>query len=64
MLVPVAVQFEAKILAAWLQRSWVQIPLQAWMFLPCLYMLCCPKKRPCDDLITQPRSPAMYVCQN
>jgi hypothetical protein len=28
--------------AAWLLRSRVRIPLGAWMFVSCVYMLCCP----------------------
>jgi hypothetical protein len=28
--------------AAWLLGSRVQIPLRAWMFVCCVYMLCCP----------------------
>ena len=59
--VPVAVPAEAKIIAAWLLRLRIRIPLRAWMFVPCLYMLCCPKQRPCDELITHPRSPATRV---
>jgi len=59
----VAVQSEAKILATWLLRLWVWIPLRAWVFRSCLYMLFCPKKRPCDDLIPHPRCPAIFVCQ-
>jgi hypothetical protein len=26
--------------AAWLLGSWVRIPLKAWMFDPCVYILC------------------------
>jgi hypothetical protein len=28
--------------AAWLLRSRVRIPLSIWMFVSCVYMLCCP----------------------
>jgi hypothetical protein len=28
--------------AAWLKGSWVRIPLRPWMFVSCVYMLCCP----------------------
>jgi hypothetical protein len=28
--------------AAWLLGSQVRIPLEAWMFVSCVYMLCCP----------------------
>jgi hypothetical protein len=28
--------------AAWLLGSRVRIPLRAWMFVSCVYMLCCP----------------------
>jgi hypothetical protein len=28
--------------AAWLLESRVRIPLGAWMFASCVYMLCCP----------------------
>jgi hypothetical protein len=28
--------------ASWLLGSWVRIPLVAWMFVCCVYMLCCP----------------------
>jgi len=59
--IPMAVQSEVKVLATWLLRLWVQITFQAWMFVPCLYMLCCFTERPCNDLITYPRSPAMCV---
>ena len=61
MRVPVAVRSEAKVLAACLLRSRVGIPLRTWMFVPCLYMFCCPRHRPCDELITYPRSPVMCV---
>jgi Flp pilus assembly protein TadB len=37
--VTVAVRSEAWVLAAWLLRSWVRIPLWAWMFV--LVLLCC-----------------------
>jgi len=30
------------VLTAWLLRSRVRISLRAWVFVPCLYMLCCP----------------------
>jgi hypothetical protein len=40
--VTVAVRSEAWVLAGWLLGSWVQIPLKAWMFVPCLSVLCCP----------------------
>jgi hypothetical protein len=61
MLVPVAVRSEAKVLAACLLRSRVGIPLRTWMFAACRYMFCCPRHRPCDELITYPRSPVMCV---
>lgn len=63
MRVPVAVRSEAKVLAACLLRSRVGIPLRTWMFVPCLYMFCCPRHRPCDELITYPRSPVMCVSE-
>jgi hypothetical protein len=62
MAVLVAVPSEA-VLAAWLLRSRVRIPLRACMFVPCLCMLCCPKQRPCAELITHPKSPAMRVSE-
>jgi hypothetical protein len=37
-----AVRSEAWVLAGWLLRSWVRIPLKAWMFVPSLSVLCCP----------------------
>jgi hypothetical protein len=40
--VTVAVRSEAWVLASWLLESWVRIPLKAWMFVPCLSVLCCP----------------------
>jgi hypothetical protein len=40
--VTVAVRSEAWVLAGWLLGSWVRIPLKAWMFVPCLSVLCCP----------------------
>jgi hypothetical protein len=40
--VTVAVRSEAWVLACWLRGSWVRIPLKAWMFVPCLSVLCCP----------------------
>jgi hypothetical protein len=42
MRVPEAVRSEAKVLAACLLRSRVGIPLRTWMFVPCLYLFCCP----------------------
>jgi hypothetical protein len=46
--------------------SWVRIPHKAWIFCMCmcLFCLCCPvfRQRPCDELITPPRSPT--VCKN
>jgi len=33
-----------------------------WCF-SLVFVLCCPKKRPCNNLIPLPRSPAIYVCQ-
>jgi hypothetical protein len=33
---------EAWVMAGWLLGSWVRIPLKAWMFVPCLSVLCCP----------------------
>jgi hypothetical protein len=38
----VAVRSEAWVLAGWLLGSWVRIPLKAWMFVPCISVLCCP----------------------
>jgi hypothetical protein len=38
--VTVAVRSEAWVLAGWLLGSWVRIPLKAWMFVPCLSVLC------------------------
>jgi len=61
--VHMVVQSEVKFLATWLLRSWVQIPFQAWMFVPCLYMFYCFMQRPCNNLITYPRSPAMCVSE-
>jgi hypothetical protein len=49
--------------AGWLLGSWVRIPLKAWMFVRvflCCVVLC--RYRPCDGLITRPRSPA--ICLN
>jgi hypothetical protein len=40
--------------AAWLLRSRVRIPLGAWMFVSCIYMLYCPVVL-CDGLITRPK---------
>jgi hypothetical protein len=40
--VTVAVRSEVWVLAGWLLGSWVQIPLKAWLFVPCLSVLCCP----------------------
>jgi hypothetical protein len=42
LLVTVAVRSEAWVLAGCLLGSWVRIPLRAWMFIPCLSVLCCP----------------------
>jgi hypothetical protein len=46
------------------QRSWVRILLKAWISV-CAFILClcCPvyRKRPCDWLITRPRSPTVCV---
>jgi hypothetical protein len=61
--VTVAVRSEAWVLAGWLLGSWVRIPLKAWMFVRvflCCVVLC--RWRPCDGLITRPRSPT--ICQN
>jgi hypothetical protein len=45
--------------------SWVRIPLKVWMsvytFILCLCCRVC-RYRPCDGLITRPRSPT--VCEN
>jgi hypothetical protein len=44
-------------------RSWVRIPLNAWMSV-CVYsVLCCPvcRWRPCNGLIARPRSPTVCV---
>jgi hypothetical protein len=45
---------------------WVRIPHKAWIFgvCMCLFCLCCPvfRQRPCDELITRPRSPTL--CKN
>jgi hypothetical protein len=40
--VTVAVRSEAWVLAGWLLGSWVRNPPKAWMFVPCLSVLCCP----------------------
>jgi hypothetical protein len=61
--VTVAVRSETWILAGWLLGSWVRIPIKAWMFVRvflCCVVLC--RYRPCDGLITRPRSPA--ICLN
>jgi hypothetical protein len=61
--VTVAMLSEAWILAGWLLGSWVRIPLKAWMLVRvflCCVVLC--RLRPCDGLITRPRSPT--VCLN
>jgi hypothetical protein len=58
-----AVRSEESVLAGWLLGSWVRIPLKAWMFVRvflCCVVLC--KYRPCDGLITHPRSPT--ICLN
>jgi hypothetical protein len=39
--VTVALRSEAWVLAGWLLGSWVRILLKAWMFVPCLSVLCC-----------------------
>jgi hypothetical protein len=62
MLVTVATWFGVWALISWTLGSWVWIPLKAWMFV--LVFLCCAvlcRHRPCDWLITPPRSPAKYV---
>jgi hypothetical protein len=59
--VTVAVRSEALVLAGLLLGSWVRIPLKAWTFVRvfmCCVVLC--RQRPCDRLITRPRS----VCLN
>jgi hypothetical protein len=38
----VAAGSKALVLTAWLLGSWVRIPLGAWMFVSCVYMLCFP----------------------
>jgi hypothetical protein len=61
--VTVAVRSEAWVSAGWLLGSWVRIPLKAWMYVRgflCCIVLC--RWRPCDGLITHPRSPT--VCLN
>jgi hypothetical protein len=61
--VTVAVRSRAWVLAGWLLGSWVRIPLKAWMFVRvflCCVVLC--RQRPCDGLITRPRSPT--ICLN
>jgi hypothetical protein len=40
--ITVAVRSEAWVLVGWFLGSWVRIPLEAWMFIPCLSVLCCP----------------------
>jgi hypothetical protein len=60
--VTVAVRFEAWVLAGWLLGSWVRIPLKAWMFVGiflCYVVLC--RWRPCEGLITRPRSPTIRL---
>jgi hypothetical protein len=60
--VTVAVRSEAWVLAGWLLGSWVRIPLKAWMFVRvflCCVVLC--RQRPCDGLITRPRSPTISL---
>jgi hypothetical protein len=41
--------------------SWVRIPLRAWLFSVCVVCaflcVCVQVERPCDELITRPRSP-------
>jgi hypothetical protein len=61
--VTVAVRSEAWVLSGWLLGSWIRIPLKAWMFVRvflCCVVLC--RLRPCDGLITRPRSPT--ICLN
>jgi hypothetical protein len=61
--VTVAVLSEAWVLACWLLGSWVLIPLKAWMFVRVfLYCVVLCRQRPCDGLITYPRSPT--ICLN
>jgi hypothetical protein len=40
--------------AAWLLGSRLRIPLGAWTFVSCVYMLCCVGRGLCDGLITRP----------
>jgi hypothetical protein len=40
--IPVAARSRRKSAAAWLLGSQVLIPLRAWKFVSCVYMLCCP----------------------
>jgi hypothetical protein len=57
------VRSETWALAGWLLGSRVRIPLKAWMFVRvflCCVVLC--RQRPCDRLITCPRSPT--ICLN
>jgi hypothetical protein len=61
--VTVAVRSEAWVLAGWLVGSWVRSPLKARMFVRvflCCVVLC--RYRPCDWLITRPRSST--ICLN
>jgi hypothetical protein len=61
--VTVALRSEVWVLAGWLLGSWVQILLKAWMFVRvflCCVVVC--RQRPCDGLITRPRSPT--ICLN
>jgi hypothetical protein len=51
--------------AAWLLGSRVRIPLRAWMFVSCLYVvLSCVGTGLCEGLITVQKSPTvcLYVC--
>jgi hypothetical protein len=46
-------------------KSWVRIPLKAWISVLCAFILClccsvC-RQRPCDGLIPRPRRPTDYV---
>jgi hypothetical protein len=49
---------------AWKPGSWVRIPLRAWMFsvsVFAFFCVCVQVERPCDELITRPRSPTVCL---
>jgi hypothetical protein len=48
---------------AWLLGSRIRIPLEAWMFVCCVYVLSCVGRGLCDGLITRPEeSYRVSVC--